>query len=192
MRNVKLNLEKFIYLIFPKIVIVFIVIFLFYVCFSAVHEKKTVKLDALFDAQNNVIIFSPELEDDDYIWEVLLGISQNGEYISEYNVNIRCYHQVEGNFKEECLKASIEQQPTRKEKVILVGENAILIPKPLLEKGTFSIAIRTSKYEKMSSSMWFCVKNGELIVENSITETNQKFTKNCLPVTNKPSSNNHQ
>ena len=90
------------------------------------------------------------------------------------------------------MKASIEQQPTSKEKVILVGENAILIPKPLLEKGTFSIAVRTSKYEKMSSSMWFCVKNGELIIENSITETNQKFTKNCLPVTNKPSSNNHQ
>lgn len=167
-------------------------IFLFYVCFSAAHEKKTIKLDALFDTQNNVIIFSPELEDDDYIWEVLLGISQNGEYISEYNVSIRCYHQVEGNFKEECLKASIEQQPTRKEKVILVGENAILIPKPLLEKGTFSIAVRTSKYEKMSSLMWFCVKNGELIVENSITETNQKFTKNCLLLTNKPSSNNHQ
>ena len=48
--------------------------FLFIFNFSALYEKRTVKLDAILDSQMNVVVFSPELEEDDYIWEFILGV----------------------------------------------------------------------------------------------------------------------
>lgn len=77
MRDTKLELEKFIYMLIPKIVIgliAIIIIFPFYIYFSALYEKRTVKLDAILDSQKNVVVFSPELEEDDYIWEFILGV----------------------------------------------------------------------------------------------------------------------
>lgn len=93
MRDAKLEVEKFIYMLIPKIVIGLItitIIFSFYIYFSALYEKRTVKLDAIIDSQKNVVVFSPELEEDDYIWEFILGIFKNGEYLHEYDVNIYC------------------------------------------------------------------------------------------------------
>ena len=182
MRDAKLELEKFIYMLIPKIVIgliAVVIIFPFYIYFSALYEKRTVKLDAILDSQMNVVVFSPELEEDDYIWEFILGVFKNGEYLHEYDVNIYCQYQEWDKFKEECIKKSIEQQPKNKEKVILAGQNTVIIPRALLDKGTFSVAVRTGKYERESSVLWFCFANGELVVKNSLTETNSRFTELC-------------
>ena len=55
MRDTKLELEKFIYMLIPKIVIgliaIIIIIFPFYIYFSALYEKRTVKLDAILDSK---------------------------------------------------------------------------------------------------------------------------------------------
>ena len=59
MRGAKLGLAKFIYVLIPKIVIglIAIIIFPFYIYFSALYEKRTVKLDAILDSQKNVVVF---------------------------------------------------------------------------------------------------------------------------------------
>lgn len=148
--------------------------------FTLLYEKRTVELDAILDSQKNVVVFSPELEEDDYIWEFLLGVFKSGEYLHEYDVNIYCQYQEWDKFKEECTKKSIEQQPKSKEKVILAGQNTVIIPRALSDKGTFSVAVRTGKYERESSVRWlFCFTNGELVVKNSLTETNSRFTELC-------------
>ena len=61
MRDTKLELEKFIYMLIPKIVIgliaIIIIIFPFYIYFSALYEKRTVKLDAIFRFKKDVVVF---------------------------------------------------------------------------------------------------------------------------------------
>ena len=61
MRDAKLEVEKFIYMLIPKIVIGLItitIIFSFYIYFSALYEKRTVKLDAILDSQKNLLPIS--------------------------------------------------------------------------------------------------------------------------------------
>lgn len=138
---------------------------------SILNRKDTITLDAKQDIHGNVIVFSPELEKDDYIWEYLIGIYKDGIIVKSYDLDIRCHYQID-----DCIKKAQDIQLGVDKKIIISPQSEIIFPKEVLEKGAVSMGIRTTQYDRKSSHLSFCLKNNKLI-----TDDNPDFLTYCDP-----------
>lgn len=149
---------------------VFFLILLLTWC-AAVNEKRTVELTAKFDEGGNVVVFPTELDDDDYIAEISAYLYKNGEKIKEYDLELKCSDKIS-----DCAKEAEKYQSGRQWKMEITDKNEIVFPKGILDKGSFSIYLRTYEHDREHSSLGFCVKNNELIAESD-----SRFVTLCSP-----------
>lgn len=130
---------------------------------SILNQKYTIVLEVKQDAYGNAIVFSPELEKNDYIWEYLIGVYKNGIIVKSYDLEIRCSYQID-----DCIKEAQDIQFGVDKKIIISPQSKIIFPKEVLEKGAVSMGLRTTKYHRKSSHLSFCVKNNKLITSNDL------------------------
>ena len=130
---------------------------------SILNRKDSITLDAKQDAYGNVIVFSSDLEENDYIWEYLIGVYKDGIKVKPYDLEIRCSYQID-----DCVKKAQDIQFGVDKKIIISPQSEIIFPKEVLEKGAVSMGLRTTKYDRKSSHLSFCVKNNKLITSNDL------------------------
>ena len=96
-------------------------------------------------------------------WEYLIGVYKNGIIVKSYDLEIRCSYQID-----DCIKEAQDIQFGVDKKIIISPQSKIIFPKEVLEKGAVSMGLRTTKYDRKSSHLSFCVKNNKLITSNDL------------------------
>ena len=145
---------------------------------SILNEKMTIELDAKQDSNGDVIVFSPELEEDDYIWEYSIGVFKNGTEIKQYDLYIKCQYKIA-----DCIKEVQNLQPDTDKKIVISSKSEIIFPKEIAEKGAVSVSVRTTKYERQNSHFQFCIKNNKLLFSNTLdmAQATPEFIAQCVP-----------
>lgn len=141
---------------------------------SILNRKDSITLDAKQDAYGNVIVFSSDLEENDYIWEYLIGVYKDGIKVKPYDLEIRCSYQID-----DCVKKAQDIQFGVDKKIIISPQSKIIFPKKILEERTVLVGIRTVKYEQIWGDLGFCIKNNRLIVNNQLENNNPDFITYC-------------
>ncbi|WP_373741304.1 hypothetical protein [Neisseria sp.] len=154
---------------------VFFLILLLTWC-AAVNEKRTVELTAKFDEDGNIVVFSPELDRDDYIVDISARVYKDGAKIDKYTLEIRCPAEIG-----DCVKKAEELSQGTDDRITVTDKNEIVFPRVILGQGSIAVDIRTFEYNHEGSSLVFCIKNNDLIIESDT-----RYMVLCVPDFSKP------